>query len=1168
MSSTPFKAGGALTDEHAPIYIERQADRDALTHLRAMDYLLVIEPRQQGKTSLINRLMCHPALGDMAFAYLDMTTPDCSAEATWYQTLCPRALRQLRGSIPRDQWPVIPQNSASWRDFLWDVAALATDAHQCVVIALDEIGAVTFPGATEFFSVLRDVYNSRQAETELKQITFLLVGAFHPRDLIKDDRISPFNIAQRVRLEDFTIEQVRELVSKGEWTDEQATWLAERIHYWTDGQPYLTQLLCSYLGPGATVVDVDTGVDRLRREDENHLPPLMDRLNSDEKLRRYVERILAGERIKFYPRENRRQAKLELLGVIKADTEGCCMIRNRIYVQALTQNGPSGKMPQVLLDFTSPQLIERDWGPYGSEERSVVYFTEYDTALGKRVLVKKGRGFDSALRHRPEGAPPLDWKFSHYELSVRLHSESVICVNVLDKSGKNRTLLYSSAILPGLNQWEEFHIPLDKFVSNGTWHSLVIDLPGHMTQARWSGFVNVNWISLRGEVALAGIRGCDDKDSLVEGVMSSPYVVHLAAVPALSQEPKPMSFPELVEALQHRTLVFFIGADLPREVAGLPSRADLACDLAHRKGLDETLSLAEVAQRVGQAGNRWEFTAFIRDALDITGKSPQPFHRRIVELVETHHIETVITTAYDNLLELAFQQAGVGINRVVQGSGVSFINPDRPTLIMLYGDAQQPDTLVVTDRDHSDLLRDRDREALVDEVRRAFRRNTVLFLGYNLADPDFRFLFDQIAESRFARTAYAVWPGLPEADVRMWRDRGIVILDADPLGGLDESILLAAPSDRPETTITVPASSSRGDDMNYERGLDSFKQLAQDTDWYQDYAVYESPLRENLSNERRYGPSEQTRRDRARLVDQLNALALKHLGISFTDLCLGKFPPLETQPTPNGYKSSDTSPGEQRADFAIITALEKEARAVVSRLEHHSVQRFEDRDIRTYHCGQVPIQDTDRAYRVVVVLLPSIGNVPAANAVTDTITRWQPRFVLMVGIAGGIPQNDLDLGDVVVADQIVGYEYGKVTEHGIKPRDRVYPASALMLDRVRNFWDDSWKEQINTPRPENAARAVPKLFIGPIASGNKVIASTEFRQQLTTHWPKLIGLEMEGEGVFAAAFDRPQIPAGLVIRGICDMADKRKSDEWHEYAANVAAAFAISFLKSGPVNPK
>jgi len=259
---------------------------------------------------------------------------------------------------------------------------------------------------------------------------------------------------------------------------------------------------------------------------------------------------------------------------------------------------------------------------------------------------------------------------------------------------------------------------------------------------------------------------------------------------------------------------------------------------------------------------------------------------------------------------------------------------------------------------------------------------------------------------------------------------------------------------------------------------------------------------------------------------------------------------------------------DDRADFVIITALEKEAKAIVRRLDNHSIKRFEDRDIRTYHCGTIPIQDSDQVYRVVVVLLPSMGEISAANAVTDAMARWDPRFVLMVGIAGGLPQDDLDLGDVVVADQIIGYEYGKVTEDGFEPRDRVYPVSALLLDRVRNFWDDRWTQQVNVPRPENAHRETSKLFAGPIASGNKVIASTEFRQQLKTRWPKLIALEMEGEGVFAAVFDRPQIGHALVIRSICDMADERKSDEWQEYAANAAAAFVAGFLRNGPVEPR
>ena len=262
---------------------------------------------------------------------------------------------------------------------------------------------------------------------------------------------------------------------------------------------------------------------------------------------------------------------------------------------------------------------------------------------------------------------------------------------------------------------------------------------------------------------------------------------------------------------------------------------------------------------------------------------------------------------------------------------------------------------------------------------------------------------------------------------------------------------------------------------------------------------------------------------------------------------------------------SSTTSTTSQVDFVIVTALEKEAKAVVKLLKNHDVKRYEERDIRTYHTGTIPIQNTKRAYRVVVVLLPSMGEIPAATAITDAVTFWKPHFVFMVGIAGGIPQDDLDLGDVVVADQIIGYDYGKVTKKTIKPRERVYPASAFLLDRIRNFWDKKWAQQIQTPRPQNASRPISKRFVGPIASGNKVIASTHFRNQLLSRWSKLVAVETESEGVYAAVFDRPQILGTLVVRGICDMADKRKGDEWQEYAADAAATFLIHFLKSGPV---
>jgi hypothetical protein len=338
--SNSFQTGGALLADSS-VYIERKADDQALAHLRKMDYLLFIEPRQQGKTSLLARLRTRLGSSRCIFAYVDVEDLSYESEGSWFADLW-NELSWSMGQVLCEATSSPPSNWQGWRDQMRSLAQFAEGHSFHIIIALDEVGSMAKAlWAEPFFTSLRKFYNQRAFAPFCKELTFVLSGAFHPRDLIKDDKISPFNIAQRVRLTDFTLSQVRELVGKGNWTGEQATALTERIHYWTGGQPYLTQLLCSYLGPNAMPIDVDAGVERLRREDENHLPPMLERLNHDEKLCRYVGRILAGERIKFYPRENRRQAQLELLGVIKMGTGDFCVVRNRIYEQVLA--GISGE---------------------------------------------------------------------------------------------------------------------------------------------------------------------------------------------------------------------------------------------------------------------------------------------------------------------------------------------------------------------------------------------------------------------------------------------------------------------------------------------------------------------------------------------------------------------------------------------------------------------------------------------------------------------------------------------------------------------------------------------------------------------------------------------------------------------------------------------------------
>ncbi len=229
----------------------------------------------------------------------------------------------------------------------------------------------------------------------------------------------------------------------------------------------------------------------------------------------------------------------------------------------------------------------------------------------------------------------------------------------------------------------------------------------------------------------------------------------------------------LRDALQNSSLALFIGGDLPAEVTGQPSRRDLAERLAAQYGLPAGLSLAEAAQRLSPAGGRFEFTRFLRDQME-TATRPQRFHRQVAGMVRDFHIPLVVSAAYDDLLEYAIQEAGVTANRLLNQEDVHFIRPGRPTLVRLYGSLKAPDSLVVTARDHYTLFQQKPNFA--DELRVAFRHYTFLFLGYDLSDPDFRFIFDQVSGSRFSRPAYAVWPDLPDEDQRAWRGQNIVIL--------------------------------------------------------------------------------------------------------------------------------------------------------------------------------------------------------------------------------------------------------------------------------------------------------------------------------------------------------------------------------------------------------
>lgn len=316
----------------SPLYIERAADASVLGHVRRGNYIKLIEPRQQGKTSLLLRL-CHKLpRHNTAAAYISMADIVQSSQAEWFEELEHRIQRQIAPATELSDLAT-GHGSKSWRPFLGNLINSTTGQ---VLIAFDEVGSIPLDWSSIFYSTIREVYNRRFLEKDLQRLTFAFAGSVHPDGFIPDNNISPFNVAIDVRIDDFTVEQIRMLLERQGLPADSAITIAERIHYWTSGQPYMTQWLCSCaLGRSADTAEIDECVSDFIRDDTNHLPRIARRLHdkgADVPLASF-QRLVNGA-IKFNPVLDPHHFHLErIFGLIKWDDRKC-RIRCRVYLRA------------------------------------------------------------------------------------------------------------------------------------------------------------------------------------------------------------------------------------------------------------------------------------------------------------------------------------------------------------------------------------------------------------------------------------------------------------------------------------------------------------------------------------------------------------------------------------------------------------------------------------------------------------------------------------------------------------------------------------------------------------------------------------------------------------------------------------------------------------------
>lgn len=353
MNSDFFVAGGALPPD-ASSYVKRPADGTLCTLISEGRPGYVVAPSQMGKTSLMTHMAGQLTSNQQvstAIIYLSGLSQNTEIEA-WYLALVNRLKLPLNLTVNVESWwTAHPSLTPAERFIQFLRERVLADISGAVVLFFDEIEALSgLNVATDFLSTLRLIYETRTVEPAFQRLNFVLLGTALPADLINDPRRSPFAIAQKIDLTDFSREELKLLKAGLEDIDPQsAQTILSRVYYWANGQPYLTQRLCLAI---AELIEygqeqqTDPGVDRLveklflasANEDLNISSMHEGIINHPQRrqLLSLYRRIYEGQ-VSVKNELSQDQQRLILLGLVREEN-GSLKVRNLIYRQVFNLN--------------------------------------------------------------------------------------------------------------------------------------------------------------------------------------------------------------------------------------------------------------------------------------------------------------------------------------------------------------------------------------------------------------------------------------------------------------------------------------------------------------------------------------------------------------------------------------------------------------------------------------------------------------------------------------------------------------------------------------------------------------------------------------------------------------------------------------------------------------
>jgi hypothetical protein len=229
------------------LYVDRNADtqlKRIIEEMQRPGYVLVA--RQMGKTNLLFNAKRTLENLNRVFAYVDLSNL-YRDERDCYRNIINNIIepnlnffKEIEDDIDKIRAKNLPPHNEYSRSLVTILNFFKGD----LVIILDEIDALkSIDYSDNIFAQIRSNYFSRTNYPVLERLTYVLSGVIEPTELIKDKNKSPFNIGDKIYLDDFTKDEHDEFITKSKLTISPI--ISDTIFKWTNGNPRLTFDICA-----------------------------------------------------------------------------------------------------------------------------------------------------------------------------------------------------------------------------------------------------------------------------------------------------------------------------------------------------------------------------------------------------------------------------------------------------------------------------------------------------------------------------------------------------------------------------------------------------------------------------------------------------------------------------------------------------------------------------------------------------------------------------------------------------------------------------------------------------------------------------------------------------------------------------------------------------------